>query len=367
MIRKPFLSVLGSMLIPCLLLLLLDAAHADSVNCWLERVGNEFQYVCDETSNHPEDRDTSPSLNRSPTTAPGDLAGEKTSVIVDNSLLPALEYVDESPQGQRLRNCQGDCNTDDQCAYGLSCFKRNGSGPVPGCSGEGISMLDYCFYPPPGTLVLMGDTVDSYLVYPLSKCQGHCHSDADCAGDLRCWKRTIYEPIPGCEGDGARDNNYCYDTEDLPSAQPSRSPSSNPSSQPSLLQSDMPSSLPSVIVPINTSPSLLPSFMYSALQSIVPSATSSGILTSSSLSPSAQPTPQLSPTPSASPSSSMSDQPSLEPTSLLIMPPSSFPSVQPTLQSTFSQNASPFPSDQPSMQPTSILSAQTSNVPSDQP
>ena len=40
--------------------------------------------------------------------------------------------------------CEGDCDSDADCASGLSCFQRDGTTPVPGCSGEGINDWDYC-------------------------------------------------------------------------------------------------------------------------------------------------------------------------------------------------------------------------------
>ena len=43
--------------------------------------------------------------------------------------------------------CLGDCDSDDECAPGLSCFIR-GTGaltPIYGCAGFGIAGLDYCY------------------------------------------------------------------------------------------------------------------------------------------------------------------------------------------------------------------------------
>jgi len=43
--------------------------------------------------------------------------------------------------------CEGDCDSNDDCAAGLSCFQRNGLTPVPGCSGAGNTNWDYCYDP----------------------------------------------------------------------------------------------------------------------------------------------------------------------------------------------------------------------------
>lgn len=46
-----------------------------------------------------------------------------------------------------LGNCQGDCDTDDECAGNLQCFDRAEFEDVPGCTGFGVSGFDYCFNP----------------------------------------------------------------------------------------------------------------------------------------------------------------------------------------------------------------------------
>ena len=43
--------------------------------------------------------------------------------------------------------CQGDCDKDSDCDHGLYCFQRNGTNPVPGCEGGGLSDVadgDFC-------------------------------------------------------------------------------------------------------------------------------------------------------------------------------------------------------------------------------
>jgi len=43
--------------------------------------------------------------------------------------------------------CEGDCDSDTECASGLECFKRGDFASVPGCSGSGDWGRDYCYHP----------------------------------------------------------------------------------------------------------------------------------------------------------------------------------------------------------------------------
>lgn len=33
--------------------------------------------------------------------------------------------------------------------------------------------------------------------------------DTDCEGDLVCYSRSAFDPVPGCEGDGEENFDYC--------------------------------------------------------------------------------------------------------------------------------------------------------------
>ena len=49
--------------------------------------------------------------------------------------------------GSRRQGCgegEGDCDSNSECASGLSCFQRSGFTVVPGCSGSGVKSWDYC-------------------------------------------------------------------------------------------------------------------------------------------------------------------------------------------------------------------------------
>jgi len=109
----------------------------------------------------------------------------------------------------KLRLCEGDCGDDRDCAGDLVCFTREDEESVPGCAGEGKPGDDYCTVRPS----------DTYLSYTregenLGRCEGNCGDDDDCGtdnhgNDLGCFKRRGFDPVPGCDGLGAKDVNYC--------------------------------------------------------------------------------------------------------------------------------------------------------------
>lgn len=43
-----------------------------------------------------------------------------------------------------LKKCEGKCNTDFDCEYGLKCFKWDGNDDVPGCVGNAVKGTNYC-------------------------------------------------------------------------------------------------------------------------------------------------------------------------------------------------------------------------------
>jgi len=125
---------------------------------------------------------------------------------------------DELPPGS-YGMCQGDCDTDADCANSnLICYQRNGFAPVPGCAGDGDEDTDYCTTRPNNYLYEIGDNL-SEGSYGL--CEGDCDSDEDCSGDLVCYQRDAYEQVPGCIGWGSAGTDYCYDGTSTPTYSPS--------------------------------------------------------------------------------------------------------------------------------------------------
>ena len=90
---------------------------------------------------------------------------------------------------------------------------------IPGCGNRGAKYgADYC--------VNKSDRPSNYLVIKGRKlgdcqgdCQGDCDNDGDCIEDLECFKRNRqalipweeWEEVPGCEGKGEKNKDYCYD------------------------------------------------------------------------------------------------------------------------------------------------------------
>lgn len=131
---------------------------------------------------------------------------------------PSLTLKDPVPTARAsLGLCEGNCTGDDSlCEHGLSCFARRRKELVPGCSSRGWKGADYCYAPPQGVLVYVGDNVggvdaESDEQFPLDVCQGNCNGDADCRGTLKCSIRTPSIAVPGCDGTGISGIGYCYE------------------------------------------------------------------------------------------------------------------------------------------------------------
>merc|ERR1712127_441898 len=97
--------------------------------------------------------------------------------------------------------CEGDCESNYDCEGDLICFHRQGLKPIPGCLGDGVSGHDYCVTPAPKLLNNFNKDPD----FPLGLCQGDCDRNSNsCEGDLTCFQRDGYAPVPGCFGDGRK-------------------------------------------------------------------------------------------------------------------------------------------------------------------
>ena len=142
--------------------------------------------------------------------------------------------------------CQGDCDSDRHCRNGLKCFFRSGNDPnPPGCQGQAISSVDYCYDPrsspvfpsptprpptPRPYTAPSGNTLD--LVQggncdrgQCGQCQGDCDSDKHCKNGLKCFFRNRNAPNPpGCDGQATRSVDYCYDPFATALPSPTRAP-----------------------------------------------------------------------------------------------------------------------------------------------
>jgi hypothetical protein len=126
---------------------------------------------------------------------------------------PSITDVDEVDEYHYLGECAGDCDEDYDCELDLVCQDRsssNWSAEVPGCFGDPTPGNDYCVLPKEGELVLRGNDELPADKFPLDKCEGDCDYDSECEGDLRCYQRDAYEPVPGCSGKGSEGSDYCY-------------------------------------------------------------------------------------------------------------------------------------------------------------
>ena len=91
----------------------------------------------------------------------------------------------------KLDLCQGDCDSDAECADGLRCFQRNEGDPgPPGCPGEPYQGYDYCYTPP----------LDNV---------GSCNNPMD-IGEIRNWadKSQCIDPA-GYDGIGEVNTYLC--------------------------------------------------------------------------------------------------------------------------------------------------------------
>jgi hypothetical protein len=268
--------------------------------------------------------------------------------------LVALVNFGWSPEKNPLEVCQGDCDTDGDCAQGLRCFQRFiARTAVPGCTGgEAETLLtDYCISSEDPLDGIIGEETEVPTQVPsllpsseptetplsgkveedifslvdlgwspsnsLGLCEGDCDDDDDCEQGLRCFQRFFPKTaVPGCVG-GEEDlswTDYCVVDEAADDTAPESSP--EPTYEPS------PESLPSPTHGPSPKPSLSPTH-------------------GPSPKPSPDPTHGPSPKPSPSPTHGPSPKPSPDPTH----GPSPKPSPDPT------HGPSPKPSPQPTTAP----------------
>lgn len=113
----------------------------------------------------------------------------------------------------------GSCIGDAECGVGLLCFHCRGYDFVPGCEGPGLPAQSYCYDP-----FVDGLTVNELLSIKdnnrdkkdrCAKCSGDCDEDEDCDKNLICFKRTGFEPVTGCAGQGTFGTEYCFNPDDI--------------------------------------------------------------------------------------------------------------------------------------------------------
>merc|ERR1711971_1229786 len=64
---------------------------------------------------------------------------------------------------------------------------------------------------PPISLADVGNNGSPSSAFPLGLCEGDCDNDGECAPGLKCFQRSALQPVPGCEGLGKSNWDYCYD------------------------------------------------------------------------------------------------------------------------------------------------------------
>lgn len=170
-----------------------------------------------------------------------DLAAAGTFQRIGNDGSPASAFP--------LQKCQGDCDTDKDCATNLKCFIRKPGDDIlkiPGCTTSTVTKLtndgtDYCYDPndaavapmkPPspvaaprsapnaaptstrGQIVFKGEDWTPRDAFPLDLCEGDCDGDYDCEGELVCHHRDMDETgqlgtVPSCAGRDTTTRDYC--------------------------------------------------------------------------------------------------------------------------------------------------------------
>jgi hypothetical protein len=183
------------------------------------------------------------------------LATDGTTVTPTSVPLP-LRYLgrDACNPVTPCHECMGDCDTDDDCSTGLTCYEREKDEytQVPGCGSGGpgdIPGADYCYNSTPDNSDVGDNGLDPSTPpllrwlgsegcspsRPCGACSGDCDEDDDCIDRHECFKRYVGETtaVPGCDVGGSGDipgGDYCYDTDALVSTTGSDSSSSSSSS-----------------------------------------------------------------------------------------------------------------------------------------
>jgi hypothetical protein len=134
--------------------------------------------------------------------------------------LPVLTDVgvDSCTSSAPCAECAGDCDSDADCAAGLVCYQRDGTGVIPGCTGtnsaHGTNAWDYCILP------VFDNSNGCTSGSPCGLCRGDCDSNDQCASGL-CFQRNANEYTPGClRGSPSAGMDYCIDASSGASGDP---------------------------------------------------------------------------------------------------------------------------------------------------
>lgn len=199
----------------------------------------------------------------------GSAAGTTTTTTTITT--PKLARYMGNPPSRPLLQCQADCDSDNDCAAGLLCFRRNSGEPAPGCyfdGGQNGGMAiarngDVCIEksftesptfrptlqptwsptkapvtttsgststtttttttlaPSPAPTITATtqsprpETLATFIGNPpprkLARCEADCDSDGDCQGDLICLTRRGGEEAPGCYFDATERGGIAID------------------------------------------------------------------------------------------------------------------------------------------------------------
>ena len=76
-------------------------------------------------------------------------ATDKCISTVWDGVVKPIDHLGYGPfTAESLQECEGDCDSDSDCAGELYCYLRNTGGETPGCSGNGAGdTWDYCSHP----------------------------------------------------------------------------------------------------------------------------------------------------------------------------------------------------------------------------
>jgi hypothetical protein len=171
-----------------------------------------------------------------------------------------LFYWVENPPNKILGPCEGDCDTDADCANGLYCFsKPDGVAmEVPGCIGVDSSDTDFCTFKNLNLGVNPIAKPDGINLFTwkqnppnqkLGPCEGDCDVDEDCLPGLYCFPKALGQKIdvPGCKGVDTSNTDFCVWK---PTPQPTPLPTIKPTKPPT----PMPTPSPPTKRPSSTSP-----------------------------------------------------------------------------------------------------------------